>query len=148
MVVRKEKRNRKYHGTRSWGVGNIKNARGAGDRGGVGVGRRKHRFTYFTAKAPWMIGRKGFTKWRPAKLNAITLAEVNAIAKRGEGSEIELPGRKVLSNGELERGVTVKAAAFSKKAAEKIRAAHGEAVILGQGKVETGKDDAAEKVQA
>ncbi len=132
MVVRKEKRNRKYHGTRSWGVGNIKNARGAGDRGGVGVGRRKHRFTYFTAKAPWMIGRKGFTKWRPGKLVAITLTEVNSMAKRSSNPVLELPGRKVLSNGTLERGITVKAAAFSKKAAEKIKEAHGEAVVMGQ----------------
>jgi large subunit ribosomal protein L15 len=147
MVVRKEKRNRKYHGTRSWGVGNIKNARGAGDRGGVGVGRRKHRFTYFTAKAPWMIGRKGFTKWRPAKLTAITLTEVNAIAKRGKGSEIELPGRKVLSNGTIEKGMTVKATAFSKKAIEKIRSAHGEAIVLGQEKGPE-EDDTALKVQA
>jgi large subunit ribosomal protein L15 len=131
MVIRKEKRNRKYHGTRRWGAGNIKNARGAGDRGGVGVGRRKHRFTYFTAKEPWMIGRKGFTKWKPRKLESITLDEVNRMAAKAGSKSLELPGRKVLSNGKLENGISVKASAFSKKALDKIKEAHGEAVTIG-----------------
>ncbi|MCL5262289.1 MAG: uL15 family ribosomal protein [Candidatus Marsarchaeota archaeon] len=130
MVVRKEKRNRKYHGTRRWGVGNIKNARGAGDRGGVGVGRRKHRFTYFTAKEPWMIGRKGFTKWKPEKLEAVTLDEVSRIAAKSGSNTVELRGVKVLSNGRLESGISVKASAFSKKAIDKIKEAHGEAVKI------------------
>jgi hypothetical protein len=69
MVVRKEKRKRKYFGTRRWGVGNIKNARGAGSRGGTGLAGSglgtgsKHKFTYITAHAPELIRKVGFTPW-------------------------------------------------------------------------------------
>ncbi|MCL5092574.1 MAG: uL15 family ribosomal protein [Candidatus Marsarchaeota archaeon] len=131
MVVRKEKRNRKYFGTRRWGVGNIKNARGAGDRGGVGNGRRKHRFTYFTAKHPELIGKKGFHVWKPSKLKCITLYGVNRIALKAENQMIDLSGYRVVSNGELEKSkLTIKAAGFSKKAMEKIKNAECEAVVM------------------
>ena len=63
MVVRHQKRSRKYLGKRRWGVGNIKNARGAGDRGGVGnAGARKHNFTWMTAKHPELLNKRGFKK--------------------------------------------------------------------------------------
>ncbi|MGC8479007.1 MAG: uL15 family ribosomal protein [Candidatus Micrarchaeia archaeon] len=135
MVVRKEKRSRKYLGSRRWGVGNIKNARGAGDRGGVGQGRRKHRFTYFTAKAPELIGKKGFTPFGHKKLREITLAEIGRrlVAQKGKAgadNTLELRGYKVLSNGSITSGAVIKAAAFSKKAAEKIEKAGGKAVLL------------------
>ena len=69
MVVRKEKRKRKYFGTRRWGVGNIKNARGHGSKGGAGMAGSglgtgsKHKFTYITAKHPELIRKVGFTPW-------------------------------------------------------------------------------------
>ncbi len=77
MVVRRAKKNRKFLGTRRWGVGNIKNARGAGGRGGVGdIGRlRKHDFTYITAKAPWMLRKKGFAPTNRRVLEEITLSK-------------------------------------------------------------------------
>ncbi len=133
MVVRKERRGRKYLGSRRWGVGNIKNARGAGDRGGVGKGGKKHKFTYLTAKAPELIGKRGFHVFGSKKREDITLKEIGRrlarLERDGKSAEsIELPGYKVLSNGEIGRKVTIKAYAFSKKAAEKIKAAGGEAV--------------------
>ncbi len=133
MVVRIEKRKRKYLGTRRWGKGNIKNARGKGDRGGVGnAGARKHNFTWMTAKAPWLLSRKGFTKWNPAMLEETNLRELGSM-KEGSDGYITLKGRKVLSNGSLSRPVKVKASGFSKKAVEKIKAAGGETVVLGAG---------------
>lgn len=134
MVVRKERKGRKYLGSRRWGVGNIKNARGAGDRGGVGKGGKKHKFTYITAKAPELIGKRGFHTFEgKKKREEITLEEIGRRLERlvrdGKGAEtLDLTGYKVLSNGELSRKVTIKAYAFSKKAAEKIKAAGGEAV--------------------
>jgi large subunit ribosomal protein L15 len=132
MVVRKDKKNRKYFGTRRWGAGNIKNARGAGDRGGVGKGGRKHKFTRITAKTPWLIHRKGFTKWNQRKLQIITLDGINKMFDDGEakGSSIELPYHKVLSNGSLRNGIKVSASAFSAKAIEKIKGSGGEAVVI------------------
>jgi large subunit ribosomal protein L15 len=133
MVIRKTKRNRKYFGTRRWGLGNIKNGRGAGDRGGVGKGGRKHKWTYVTAKAPETIRKKGFVRWGEQKddRKEITLREIEKIAKGRtgtEGSTIELTGYKVLSNGELQAKLTIKADAFSKKALEKIKRAGSTAV--------------------
>jgi large subunit ribosomal protein L15 len=134
MVVRNEKRKRKYFGSRRWGVGNIKNARGAGDRGGVGKGGRKHKWTLITAKFPETISKKGFVRWNPTKdrNKEITLDRINAlVSKSSDKSKIELKDYKVLSNGVLGHKVTVRAAAFSKKAAEKIKSAGGEAVVIG-----------------
>ena len=102
MVVRNEKRKRKYFGTRRWGVGNIKNARGAGDRGGVGKGGRKHKWTLITAHFPETISKKGFVRWDPTKdrNKEITLDRINALVSRSsDKSKIELKDYKVLSNG-------------------------------------------------
>lgn len=129
MVVRKQKHNRKYLGTRRWGVGNIKNARGAGDRGGVGrAGTRKHNFTYMTSKARDQMHKKGFHPWKQSRLDEINLRQISGMAD-GKG-EIELRNFKVLSNGTLVSPIKIKAAGFSKAAAEKIKAAGGEAIVI------------------
>lgn len=133
MVVRKEKTNRKYLGTRRWGVGNIKNARGKGDRGGVGnAGRRKHKFTYMTAKTPELIRTVGFKPWKRRKLKEITLRSINSILANssGEKAVLEFRNYKVLSNGSLSRAATIKASGFSEAAVEKIKSAGGEAVKI------------------
>jgi large subunit ribosomal protein L15 len=128
MVIRNKKHNRKYFGTRRWGAGNIKNRRGAGDRGGVGnAGARKHNFTSMTAKSPWLIRRKGFTKWNPKTLLEANLRQISSMKEDGSGY-IVLKGYKVLSNGSLERPAKIKATKFSKKAVEKIERAGGQAL--------------------
>lgn len=133
MSIRKQKRSRKYLGSRRWGMGNIKNARGAGDRGGVGKGGKKHKFTYLTAKEPESIGKRGFHVFRRKRHKEITLKElerrISRMEREGKNVEgIDLPGYKVLSNGAITRKLKVRADAFSKKAAEKIKAAGGEAL--------------------
>ncbi len=134
MVVRLKKKNRRYHGTRSWGAGNIKNRRGAGDRGGTGKGGRKNKFTYMVKYEPERIRKKGFAPWKPRKLKEIDLYGVSKLAKASsdEKPTIELKGYKVLSNGILEKSAIIKATAFSKKAQEKIKNAGGEAVPLAE----------------
>ncbi len=133
MVVRRAKKNRKFLGSRRWGVGNIKNARGAGGRGGVGAlaRLRKHDWTYYTAKAPELIRKKGFAPWRRGRnrLNEITLDRINIMAQKKPG-EINLEGYKVLSNGALDKPATIKASAFSKAAVEKIEGMGGKAVVI------------------
>ena len=129
MVVRKQKRNRKYLGSRRWGVGNIKNARGKGDRGGVGrAGTRKHNFTYMTSKARDEMHKKGFHPWKQSRLDEINLMQISGMAK--ERGEIELRNFKVLSNGTLGSPIKIKATKFSKAAVEKIKAAGGEAIVI------------------
>lgn len=132
MVLRNKKRSRKFLGSRSWGVGNIKNARGSGSRGGTGRGSRKSKFTRTVKYEKWRIKKVGFTPWRKSKLVAISL---DAVSRRVEqsGTEkptLELDGYKVLSNGALTRPAVIKATGFSKKAMDKIKASGGEAVRL------------------
>lgn len=136
MVLRKKQRDRKYFGTRRWGVGNIKNARGAGGRGGVGaVGRlRKHDFTYITAKAPWMLRKKGFAPRKRNRLEEISLRQISEMLKKQPNATLEFKNCKVLSNGSLEKAVTIKAASFSKQAIEKIKSAGGQAIKIGEEK--------------
>ncbi len=129
MVLRIKKR-RKYLGGRRWGAGNIKNARGAGDRGGVGKGGRKHKMTYLLVYERESLVHKGFAPWNRKSLDIIDL---NAISKRAAGMQdakptIELKGYKVLGDGKLAKPVVVKASGFSKSAEEKIKRAGGEAV--------------------
>jgi large subunit ribosomal protein L15 len=136
MVVRREKRKRKYFGTRRWGVGNIKNARGHGSKGGTGLAGRglgtgsKHKFTYTTAYTPELIRKVGFTPWNKTKMRAISLREVERILSTKKERVLELKDCKVLSNGSLTSKATIKAAAFSKSAAAKIKAAGGEAIVV------------------
>jgi large subunit ribosomal protein L15 len=131
MVVRKKQRDRKYQGTRRWGVGNIKNARGKGDQGGTGSvnRRRKHDWTYITAKARHLMKKKGFYSINRRDLKQINLIQLSAMIKE-QGSTIELNDYKVLGNGTLEKPATIKAASFSKHAAEKIKSSGGEAIVI------------------
>lgn len=130
MVVRREKTNRKYLGTRRWGKGNIKNARGKGDRGGVGKGGTKHKWTWVTAHAPETIRNVGFTPWHRKKMKEITLERIDRMIRSTKESTLELKDYKVLSNGSLSRAVTIKAGGFSEGAMEKIKSAGGEAVKI------------------
>lgn len=132
MVIRRPNHNRKHLGARRWGKGNIKNARGAGDRGGVGWGGRKHKFTLLTAKYPERIRKKGFAPWRRSKLLEISLREIDAIAttNKEQMPKLVFKDSKVLGNGNLTKPVHVSAVRFSKSALEKIKAIGGEAIML------------------
>ncbi len=133
IVVVRVKKNRKYFGSRSWGAGNIKNARGAGDRGGVGRGGRKHKMSYY-----WVYDREsthsevGFVPYRRKRLGEIDLGEISKRAEKAGGHKpvLELKGYKVLGDGKLSAAVVVKASGFTKTAHRKITEAGGEAVKL------------------
>ncbi len=132
MVIRQKKRARKYLGTRRWGVGNIKNARGAGDRGGVGKGGKKHKWTYIVKYEPERIRSKGFNQWEHVELKEIDLNVLSKMAEKSKDAKpaLELRGYKVLSDGVLRKPAVIKATNFSKKALEKIKQSGGEAIKL------------------
>jgi large subunit ribosomal protein L15 len=131
VVVRREKTNRKYLGTRRWGVGNIKNNRGKGGKGGVGrAGSRKHNFTYMTAKTPELLRKVGFRPFGQKKMKEITLRSIDRMLIKSDEKTLELKNYKVLSNGTLRRAVTIKASGFSESAMEKIKSAGGEAIKI------------------
>ncbi|MEM3555357.1 MAG: uL15m family ribosomal protein [Candidatus Micrarchaeia archaeon] len=138
MVRRHKKRSRKYLGSRSWGAGNIKNRRGKGSRGGKGyAGSHKHRWTYMVKYEPEHFGRSGFIPPRRRKLREINLHEINKMILNGKfGKEqsgrfiVELKGYKVLGAGKLDFPAIVKASAFSKSAAGKIKSFGGDAGVV------------------
>ncbi len=132
MVVRKEKRSRKHLGARRWGKGNIKNARGKGDRGGVGRGGKKHKWTYMTAKTPELIRHVGFVPWHRKKLKEISLTKISRMLEeaKDEKAVLEFRDCKVLGNGSLNRAAVIRASGFSESALEKIKSAGGEAVKI------------------
>lgn len=129
MVVRHEKRKRKYFGTRRWGVGNIKNARGKGGKGGSGKAGRKHKFTYITAKTPELIKTVGFVPWNQKRMREITLTGIERRLSGGS-REITLRNYKVLSNGSLSSAAKITASGFTKVAEEKIKKSGGEAIRI------------------
>ena len=57
MVLRRSKKNRKNLGRRTWAVGNKKNNRGAGSRGGTGKAGRKHKWTFIVKYQKNRIGK-------------------------------------------------------------------------------------------
>jgi large subunit ribosomal protein L15 len=131
MVLRVKKKSRKYLGSRSWGVGNIKNARGSGDRGGTGRGGRKGKWTHTVVYEKDSIKKVGFAPWRKKNYSEINLGDISRnIEKLKKGNEIMLRNYKVLSRGSISVPVKISARAFSKKAEEKIKAVGGEAVKL------------------
>ncbi len=130
MVIRIKKQSRKYLGARRWGAGNIKNRRGAGDRGGVGKAGKKHKFTRIVKYEKERLGKVGFAPWRKRRLKEINLDRISAMvaSAKEEKPSLNLEGYKVLGGGKLLKPVQIKADAFSKKAAERIGAAGGEAI--------------------
>jgi large subunit ribosomal protein L15 len=129
MVLR-IKKTRKFLGSRRWGAGNIKNARGAGDRGGVGKGGRKHKMTFLNVYDKESLIHKGFA---PLKRRELMIMDLTAISKKAATMQeqkptIELKGYKVLGDGKLAKPVVIKADGFSKSAERKIKEAGGEAV--------------------
>lgn len=112
-------------------MGNIKNARGAGDRGGVGFAGRKHKWTRIVKYAPETIRKKGFVNKNGASILKETdlgrIADIAAASKEGKPT-VELKGYKVLGDGMIQKAIVVKASGFSKSAEEKIKKAGGEAI--------------------
>ncbi|MEM3422432.1 MAG: uL15 family ribosomal protein [Candidatus Bilamarchaeaceae archaeon] len=132
MPKRKERKKRKYLGTRHCGRGNKKKGRGSGTKGGTGMaGSGKHKFTYITAHAPDYFGKRGFVRHGvKSDYNTINLYELDDLAKKDQLEKkdgiyyFEFKG-KVLGTGEIKIPIIVKANAWSKKAENKIKAAGG-----------------------
>lgn len=136
-MARLGKRNRKFNGSRNHGKGNAKNGRGKGNKGGWGrAGMHKHRFSYVTRfERDYMAhgGRFGFHNQNAApQLPVVNLWQIEQLAVGGklekrDGKDCFDFEGKVLGTGNITRPVSVKAACFSGKAAEKIKKAGGSA---------------------
>lgn len=145
MVVRKEKKFRRFRGCRSYGFGSHKKHRGGGSRGGRGqAGLHKHKWSYTVKYDKDHFGKHGFT--RPPKIVEVVKAvNISDIDKRieqllkekvavEEGGKIKIDAAKigcdkVLGSGKLKHAMTIKAKYFSKSAVKKIEQAGGNAVV-------------------
>ena len=147
MVVRREKKFRKFRGKRSYGYGSHKKHRGGGSRGGRGgAGLHKHKWSYIVKYEPEHFGKHGFK--RPVKvveeLRAVNLKQLDQLAgnllkeKIAEKEEdkikidvSKLGYQKVLGSGRLTQPLIIKAKVFSKQAVKKIEDAGGKVVKHG-----------------
>jgi large subunit ribosomal protein L15 len=151
MVVRRRKKSRKLRGrTRTMGWGRIGQHRKSGSRGGFGaVGMHKHKWMWVLKYAPNWFGKHGFT--RPPEVvygvYAINVGELDELAKYllskniayKEDNKIvidvtSMGFNKVLGRGRVTLPLKVITRSISEKAREKILAAGGEVVIVGEEK--------------
>jgi large subunit ribosomal protein L15 len=119
-------------GSKTHGYGSKKKHRGGGSKGGRGqAGQFKHKKTFFKrwgkAKQPRFksLEHRGI---RP-KEKAINLGDLVKLTDKNEIDAKEFGYGKVLSEGVLERPVTIKAKKFSERAKQKIEKAGGKAVV-------------------
>jgi len=83
----------------------------------------KHGFTNIFKKEWQIVNVSDLARCEPGEITGETLKAVGLIKK------LDVP-IKILGNGELQKAYTVKAAAFSKTALEKIDAAGGKAEVV------------------
>ena len=137
MPKRKERKKRKYLGTRHCGRGNKKKGRGSGTKGGTGMaGSGKHKLTYITAYEPDYFGKHGFVRHAVKReLPTINLYEIENMILKGllqkkDGKYyFEFKG-KILGSGDIKSPVVIKASSWSRKVEEKVKAANGELLKL------------------
>jgi len=131
LMKRKNRKCGKLRGKRRHGHGNIKNRRGAGNRGGRGkAGLHKHKYTYTVVYAKEHFGKKGFVNQTKKEQKAINLYEIEHMRERGlikeqDGKYVFEFDGKVLGCGELGAAVLIRARSWSKKAKEKIEKVGG-----------------------
>jgi large subunit ribosomal protein L15 len=145
MVVRREKKVRKFRGHRTYGYGSHKKHRGKGSRGGRGsAGMHKHKWSYTVKYAPDHFGKKGFKRlFETREIKAINLEELEKkveslleqkIAEKEDDkikiNVLKLGYEKVLGSGRVTKPLIVEAKFFSKKAIRKIEEAGGKAIVI------------------
>jgi len=137
LSVRREKRSRKYRGSRSVGWGRIGQHRKAGSKGGVGkAGLHKHKWSWTVKYGKDVFGKHGFKRpWakRGKEITIEKLAELIAKTNKQEIDLTEYGYTKLLGNGEIKGKVKVKTLSASKSAIEKIKKVGGEIIILDEG---------------
>jgi large subunit ribosomal protein L15 len=147
MVVRRERKFRKFRGHRTYGTGSHKKARGGGNRGGRGLaGLHKHKWSYTVKYAPDHFGKHGFKMPTAAvkEIKSINIKELDNLAEKllkekiavREDDKIKidvlkLGCEKVLGSGQLRQPLIVEAKYFSESATKKIEQAGGKAVKRG-----------------
>jgi large subunit ribosomal protein L15 len=138
----KDRKVRKYRGSRTHGYGQIGQHRCRGGRGGTGkAGFDKHKWTYVLKYDPTYWEKKGFVSARTLnkKVNIINVGKLDDLADKLE-SEKKLEKKekkiflnleslgydKLLGTGEVSKPLLVKVAAYSESASRKLEEAGGQ----------------------
>jgi large subunit ribosomal protein L15 len=121
-------------------MGNAKNRRGSGNRGGRGMaGVCKHKNSWATVYAPGYFGKHGFTRQGTAvsmkKMPVAHLYDIDRKALLGkldkkDGKFVYSFKGKILGTGNLSHPVKISALCWSKNTEEKVKQAGGELVKL------------------
>jgi len=144
----KDRKVRKYRGSRTHGWGQVGQHRGRGGRGGTGkAGLDKHKWTYVLAHDPTYWEKKGFVSTRTLgkTVSIINVGKLDDLADKLE-SEKKLEQKekkiflnleslgydKLLGTGEISKPLLVKVASYSEAASKKLEEAGGS--ILKEGK--------------
>ena len=124
------RRSRKFRGSKTHGWGSKKKHRGGGSQGGKGhSGMMKHKKSLMIKEDPGHFGNVGFNVPKKVKIKAITLRDLDILAKKIGKKEINLSEfgyQKVLSTGRITQPLKIKAAKIMEGAKEKIKQAGGE----------------------
>ena len=137
----KDRKVRRYRGSRTHGWGQVGQHRAGGGRGGHGkAGYDKHKWTYVLKHDPTYWEKKGFvsTKALGRKVSVINVGKLDDLADKLE-SEKKLEKKeklifldleslgfdKLLGTGEIMKPVIVKVASYSEAAARKLEEVGG-----------------------
>jgi len=131
--MKKRKKVVKLRGSKTHGWGSKKKHRGGGSRGGRGQSGVKGHMKVWMWKQGRDLGKKGFKSLTQRSLKkgvkSINLKDLSRLlGKEKEVDVSKLGYDKVLGTGNIEKGLTIKAKSFSKKASEKIEKAGSKAV--------------------
>ena len=138
----KDRKVRKYRGSRTHGWGQVGQHRARGSRGGTGkAGLDKHKWTYVIKHDPTYWKKKGFvsTKTLGKKVSIINVGQLDDLANKLESEkklerkekkiflDLESLGYdKLLGTGEIAKPMLVKVASYSEAASRKLEEAGGQ----------------------
>jgi large subunit ribosomal protein L15 len=138
----KDRKVRKYRGSRTHGYGQVGQHRCRGGRGGTGkAGLDKHKWTYVLAHDPTYWLKKGFVSKRTLgkTVNIINVGKLDDLVDRLDlEKKIERKDKrifldleslgfdKLLGTGEVVKPMIVKVASYSESASKKLEGAGGE----------------------
>lgn len=143
-MAHKDRKIQKKRGTRNCGWGNTQKHRGAGNRGGRGMGgSNKQKWSYITKYMPDHFGRRGF-KIPQSMVRRETTINVGDLELKAElfvsEGRAQLKDKKyvidltalgydkLLGSGKVTRPMEIKVGKSSESAAEKIKAAGGNVI--------------------
>tara|TARA_Y100000310_G_scaffold242508_1_gene246670 strand:+ start:1980 stop:2444 length:465 start_codon:yes stop_codon:yes gene_type:complete len=144
---KKRKKASRMRGSKTHGVGFMKKGRGKGHRGGVGMAgtgkRADHKKSLIINTYDKYFGREGL-KAKAKPYDTVNVSDLERLAKGKK--EIDLSKFKILGNGEIRVGLTVKAYSASSTAISKVDAAGGK-IIISEEEESTEEDSENEKVE-